>query len=144
MLGTFVSAGHHDALARAARQSSAPWLLFDPQTVAQNYNRLPPSEVRFRVGVVPVDARFDSSLTQYRHDLMLDDTIENLEERQACIANYNPEQDALYRPIIETLIGEIGPAPHGPGDELPAAGPRPQDGPVGGPERRPGDAPRRV
>lgn len=139
MLGTFVSATLHDSLVQAARGSASPWLQFDARTVAQKYNRLPfllqhrlaehpdfeleplfalcrrlpPSEVKYRTGVVPADAHFDSSLSQYRRDLTLDDAIDNLEARQAYIAIYNPEQDDRYRPIIETLIGEIGLAVQG-------------------------------
>lgn len=68
---------------------------------------MPTGDVMCRFGVVPDNAHFDSSLLRYRKNLMLDDAIDHLEEHQAYIAIYNPENDAGYRPVIEGLLGEI-------------------------------------
>ncbi len=134
MIGRFVSQQRYEEWLSTAERLPKRWLDLDPQVVASSYNRqpfqlvhrlhehsafalealfalcrrMPASDVRHRLGVVPHDAHFDSSLERYRADLTLDDAIEHLEERQAYIAIYNPESDAQYLPVIEGLLGEIG------------------------------------
>ena len=133
MLGEFVSQTHCAMLAERARQQAASYLIFDPAVLRSEYNRrpfvfehrlaehplmtlpalfalcrrLPEFQVGFRFGVVPGDTDFDTSLSRYRDGLTLDDAIERLEERQAYICVNNPERDAQYRPLLESLLGEI-------------------------------------
>ena len=133
MLGNFVPMGRYANMLSTTRATPVRWLQFEPDVMARHYNRLPfllkhrlaehpafdlqplfalcrrmpAADVKHRFGVVPDDAHFDSSLAHYRKDLTLDDAIEHLEERQAYIAIYNPENDAEYRPVIEGLLGEI-------------------------------------
>jgi len=121
-----------DLLAQAQRQRP-PWLQFDPEVMRASYNRRPfllrhrlvehphfelaslfalcrrmdAEQVSCRIGKVPVDAEFDSSLQRYNQGLTLDDTIEHFEARQAYIVIYNPERDAEYRPVIQELVGEV-------------------------------------
>lgn len=135
MLGTRISAAQFRSALRQSASASAPhWLNIDSEMMGRCYNqsgfllthrlhehplftaealfrlcrRLPASALKFRFGVVPVDAHFDSSLARYRGDLTLDDAIEHLVDKRAYIAIYNPERDATYRPVIEGLLGEIG------------------------------------
>ena len=133
MLGQFVSESKVKGLVTQVQRASAPWFSFDETEFRSAYNvrpfvvrhrlidhpllafdalaalcrRLPPVQVRFRVGVVPDNTEFDSSLHRYRGDLTLHDALDHLEERQAYIAVYNPESDPEYRPAIEGLLGEI-------------------------------------
>jgi Cupin-like domain len=133
MLGQSVSAAKISGLVNETRQSSASWLLIDESDFHIGYNerpflvrhrltehpmfefgalaalcrRLPAEQVRYRFGVVPADAEFDTSLHRFRGQLTLDDAIERIEEEQAYIAIYNAETDPAYRPVIEGLLGEI-------------------------------------
>lgn len=133
MLGEFVTTAYCAKLAQQARAQAAPWLQFKPEAFAESYNRrpflvrhrlpehplfalealfalcrrLPATQVRFRYGIVPADAHFDSSLEHFRRDLTLTDVIDHFEERQAYIAIYNPERDPTCRPMLEGLLGEI-------------------------------------
>ena len=133
MLGEFVTAAHCAELVREARAQASPWLQFETEAFAESYNRrpfvvrhrltehplftlenlftlcrrLPEAQVRYRYGIVPPDAHFDSSLERFRRDLTLADVIDHFEERQAYIAIYNPEKDPAYRPMLEGLLGEI-------------------------------------
>ncbi len=133
MLGERLSSARVSALAAGARQQPRPWIQFDPEQIERSYNRLPflvkhrlaerpqfmlPSlfalcrrmptpAVKVRIGKVPGDADFDSSLHRYNHGLTLEDAVEHFEEREAYIVVYNPERDAEYRPVIEGLLGEI-------------------------------------
>jgi len=132
-LGTPISPEFCADLVRSAGRQPHPWLDLDPVQIRTAYNRRPfllshrlsehphftlaalsalcrrlgTDHVSCRIGKVPVDAEFDSSLQRYNHGLALDDAIEHLEEREAYIAVYNPERDAEYRPVIEGLVGEI-------------------------------------
>ncbi|MEO7730158.1 MAG: transcription factor jumonji JmjC domain-containing protein, partial [Kofleriaceae bacterium] len=133
MLGCFVSADKVSGLVTKARQARPPWLELDPREFRAAYNarpfvvrhrlaehplftfdalaalcrRLPAEQVPYRFGVVPDDAEFDSSLRRFRGELTLEDAISHLEARQAYLAIYNAETDAEYRPVIESLLGEI-------------------------------------
>src|SRR4030095_14867441 len=133
MIGQFLSSVHIAEFARLARHGPNPWLLFDPSVLKESYNqrpfilrhrlsehplfqidelfalcrRLPPSEVRVRVGKVPSDADFHSSLGQYNLGLTIQEVIEHVEEKQAYIAIYNPERDPDYKVAIEEFLGEI-------------------------------------
>ena len=133
MLGNFVPMDRYTMMLAAARAAPVSWLRFAPEAMADKYNRLPfivqhrlaehpafdlqalfalcrrmPTEnVMYRFGVIPDDAHFDTSLLRYRKNLTLEDAIERLEEKQAYIALYNPENDAAYRSVIEGLLGEI-------------------------------------
>lgn len=120
MLGNFVSMDRYGMLLSATRAAQAGWLRFGPEVMASDYSRrpflvthglaehpafdlhalfalcrrMPPGDVMCRFGVVPDNAHFDSSLLRYRKNLTLDDAIDHLEEHQAHIAIYNPENDA--------------------------------------------------
>jgi hypothetical protein len=133
MLGQVVSPAKVGGLVARAVRSSAPWLVFDEREFRAAYNerpflvrhrlaehplfefgalaalcrRLPPDQVRYRFGVVPSDAEFDTSLQRFRGDLTLDEALERMEERQAYIAVYNAETDPVYGPVIEGFLGEI-------------------------------------
>jgi hypothetical protein len=133
MVGCFVGPSVVSELVARARRQASPWLQFEDQAFAAAFNvrpflvkhrldvhplfdldplaalcrRLPRAQVRYRSGVIPADAEFDTSLDRYRGDLTLDDAIEHLESRQAYIAIYNAETDPQYRPVIEGLLGEI-------------------------------------
>lgn len=133
MLGEYVSRDRYVELTARAGRQSQPLLEFDAATLQACYNRapfllnhhldahpqfelgpllalcrrLPPAQVQYRVGLVPEDTHFDSSLSRYRQGLTLDDAIDRLEECKAYIAIYNPERDPAYRPVIEALLGEI-------------------------------------
>jgi hypothetical protein len=132
-LGRFVSRVKVNGLVAQAQQSAPPWLLFDNDEFRAAYNqrpflvrhrliehpllelgalaalcrRMPAEQVRYRLGVVPQDAEFDTSLQRFAGDLTLDDAIDHLEARQAYIAIYNAETDPEYEPVIEGLVGEI-------------------------------------
>jgi hypothetical protein len=135
MLGRTLSvADHSDLLARAA--AGRHWLRLDPAAVAAGYNRAgflvehdlaghplfrlepllqlcrraPPSAIKYRFGVVPIDAHFDSSIATFNRNLTRADAIDRLEETRAYIAVYNPEKDDEYRPAIEGLLGELAAA----------------------------------
>lgn len=133
MLGEFLTATKLAEIRHMARAQQTPWLQLDPAELNRFYNRLPfqvhhrlpehplfrleelfklcrrlpPDQLHFRFGKVPIDTHFDSSLFRYRQDLTLDDAINQLEARQAYIAIYNPERDPGYRPVIEGLLGEL-------------------------------------
>ena len=132
-LGEALSPTTRAGLVGRAQQQRPPWLQFDPAVMRASYNRQPfllkhrlaehphfelaslfalcrrmeTEQVSCRIGKVPVDTEFDSSLQRYGQGLTLDDTIEHFEARQAYIAIYNPERDAEYRPVIEELVGEV-------------------------------------
>ncbi len=133
MLGTNLTRSEFETLVQRA-ESAPRWLDIDPGRVSAQYNRsgfvvshrlpqhplfkldalfrlcrrMDPRQVKFRFGVVPVDAHFDTSLDRFKEGLTLDDAIEHLEERRAYIAVYNPELDPEYRPAIEGLVAELG------------------------------------
>jgi hypothetical protein len=133
VLGTPLSETQFRTLLRRA-ESAPRWLSIDDAQVRAHYNRsgflvshrlpehplftldalyplcrrLPPESLKVRSGVVPVDTHFDSSLGRYCGGLTLADATEQLVEKQAYIAVYNPEQDPVYRPVIEGLLAEIG------------------------------------
>jgi hypothetical protein len=133
MLGQFLGPTKVAELAAQARRSAAPCLLLDDRDFQSSYNerpflvrhrlaehprfqfdslaalcrRLPRDQVRYRFGVVPVDAEFNSSIERFRGDLTLEDALDHMEEKQAYIAVYNPETDAEYAPVIEGLLGEL-------------------------------------
>jgi hypothetical protein len=133
MLGQFVTHDSVSGMVAQARQSRRPWLLLDGHEFRTAYNqrpflvrhrlaehpyfeygalaalcrRLPIDQVRYRFGVIPSDAEFDTSLQRFRQGLTLDDAIDRMEERQAYIAIYNAEKDPEYRPVIEALLGEL-------------------------------------
>jgi len=132
MLGKFVESETISQLIKQAHQHDS-WLQFDPQSFSANYNkrpfilthrlaehpkftlnslfdlcrRLPPDQVRVRLGQIPDDAEFDSSLKKYNQGLTIENAIEHLEDKQAYIAIYNPERDSEYKGAIEELLGEI-------------------------------------
>jgi hypothetical protein len=133
MLGANLTQERFDSL--VARAAQAPrWLELDAAATGEHYNRrgyvvthrLPqhpmfelealkalcrrmgPAAVKHRVGVVPVDAHFDTSLGKYRQGLAFEDAVDRLEENRAYLAVYNPEKDPEYAPVIEGLVGELG------------------------------------
>jgi Cupin-like domain len=132
MLGAFLTPDYVSHLAAAAAKEKR-WIEFDAALVRRAYNRqpfvvkhwlaehpmftfdalfalcrrMPQNHVKLRVGVVPADADFDTSLDRFNHGLQLNEAIANFVERQAYIVINNPELDAEYRPIIEGLLGEI-------------------------------------
>lgn len=134
MLGENISSERYTQLLSRARQAPQHWFDFQPNEFATSYNlrpflvshrlpqhpqfslpalfalcrRLPRDYVKYRFGVIPIDADIDTSLDRFRADLTLNDAIDRFEEKQAYIAIYNPEVDAEYRPTIEGLLGEIG------------------------------------
>ena len=133
MLGRRLTHEELKTLAAAARGKDKPWLLFDEETFRESYNRrpfvvrhrlaedphftfdalfdlcrrLPPNQIKVRVGKVPVDTDFDASLAAYNAGLTLEDAIAGFEEREAYICINNPERDPAYRAVIEGLVGEI-------------------------------------
>jgi len=82
--------------------------LFELDALFALCRRMPPNEVKFRTGEIPIDAEFDSSLQAYRGDLTLEDAIVNFQRKKTYIAIYNPESDDAYRSVIEGILGEIG------------------------------------
>jgi len=132
MLGQFIEPQLRTALISSAKLHR-PWLEFDPDEFARNYNRqpfllkhrltehplfklqplirlcyrLPSPQVHCRAAVVPENAEFDSSLERFNDGMTLDAAIKGLEHGQAYIAIYNPEFDDQYRDAIEEFIGEI-------------------------------------
>jgi len=132
MLGEFITSEKLSALL-AHTKTHEPWIQFKTDDFTQNYNkrpflvshrltqhpkftldslynlcrRLPPDQVRCRVGKIPDDAEFDSSLHVYNQGITIERAIDNLEENQAYIAIYNPERDREYKIVIEEFLGEI-------------------------------------
>ena len=130
MLGEFVSREVAATLAARGRQQTQHLIDFDPEAVRASYNRepflvnhrlaahpsfslpelftlcrrLPRNEVKYRVGVIPGDADFDSSYARYSQGLSLEDVLERFEQSRAFICIYNPERDAAYRPLLEGLL----------------------------------------
>ena len=139
MLGEFVTREHAAALAAQGRLRSEHLLEFEPEVVRTGYNRrpfvlshhlaehslfslpelfalcrrMPRDQVPYRVGAIPGDANFDSSYARYSEGLSFDDVLDHFEERKAYICIYNPERDAIYRPVLESLLGEIAAALEG-------------------------------
>ncbi len=134
MLGEFVTARQCAEWKDRAHRSAARWIETDAAAWAGDYNRrpfpirhrladhpllgfdalcalcrrLPPDDVKLRTGIVPIDVDFNSSLDgRHQQGLILDDALANLQARQAYVAIYNPERDPAYRPLFETLVGEI-------------------------------------
>jgi len=133
MFGTSLTSARYRELLSCARRAETRWLDLDPAAFRQSYNRegffvshrladheafrleklkalclrLPSDGVMYRVGVVPINTDFDKSLGQFRMAGTLEDALNQMEERQAYVAVYNPEDDAEYRPIIEGLLGEL-------------------------------------
>ena len=133
MLGEIVSRTQAEALVEAGRRPHRRMLELDPGTIRSSYNRepylvshrlqdeplfeldelfalcrrLPAEQVLFRTGVIPPDADLDSSYDAYRGPLTLDSVLTRFEELRAYICINNPERDAKYRPMLETILGEI-------------------------------------
>lgn len=136
MLGEFVPRERAAAFALDRRPRCDGLLDFDPEEVGNSYNRrpfivrhrlaehplltleslfalclrLPSDSVKFRRGVIPGNAHFDSSYDRYRDGLSLEQTLEHFEELKAYICIYNPERDPTYRPLLERLLAEIAAA----------------------------------
>ncbi|HKX39784.1 MAG TPA: cupin-like domain-containing protein [Burkholderiaceae bacterium] len=136
MLGEFVSSRHAAELVEAGHHQDQPLLALDPQVTRESYNRLPylvqhrlhhlaefelgeilalcrrlPREqVQFRTAVIPGDADFDSSYERFAGELTLATVLEHFEELQAYICVYNPERDAKFRPLLESILAEIAAA----------------------------------
>lgn len=136
LFGEFVPRERAAALARGRGPGSQGLLQFDPEEVGNAYNRrpfilrhrltehplltpqalfslcrrLPSDYVKIRRGVIPGNAHFDSSYDRYRDGLSLEETLEHFEELKAYICIYNPERDSIYRPLIDSLLGEIAAA----------------------------------
>ncbi len=133
MLGEFISAKRYAELLERGQQEAKPWLRFDPDVLTACYNRKPflfehalathpfftleplfalcrrmePEQIHYRIGAIPGDSDFDSSYDRYRHNLTLDDVLDNFEAQRAYICIYNPERDPAYKPHIEELLAEI-------------------------------------
>ena len=133
-LGRSISSHDYDELLSRSRSQTQRWIELDPSDVRDSYNRagflvkhrlaqheffelpalfalcrrLNPLRVGCRVGKVPIDAEFDTSITRYNSGLMLNDLVERMEELQGYIVINNPEYDPQYRPVIEGLLAEIG------------------------------------
>lgn len=131
-LGESLSRARVDELVRAAARGER-WLELDRGRFTTDYNRrpfvvrhrlpthprfaldalralcrrLPREQVRYRVGAIAHDADFDHSLDADRRGLTFDEAIDQLEDRRAYVAIYNPERDPTYRPVIEGLLGEL-------------------------------------
>jgi hypothetical protein len=136
MFGEFVPRERAAAFAVDRKPRSGGLLQFYPEEVGSSYNRrpfivrhrlaehpllkleslfalcrrLPADLVKFRRGVIPGDANFDSSYDRFRDGLSLEQTLEHFEELKAYICIYNPERDPTYRPLFEGLLAEIGAA----------------------------------
>jgi hypothetical protein len=52
----------------------------------------------------------DSSYDLFANGLTLDDALDRFEASKAYIAIYNPERDAVYQPLLESLLAEIATA----------------------------------
>jgi len=134
-LGRSLSRREYDELLSRSRSSRAPrWIELDPPVVRNSYNRagflvkhrlaqhelfdlpalfalcrrMDPKRVGCRVGKVPIDTEFDTSVPRYNGGLSLNDLTERLEELEGYIVISNPEYDPQYRPVIEALLAEIG------------------------------------
>jgi hypothetical protein len=132
MLGTTISAPRFREIIAEAKRSPT-WLELDEGDVRAHYNkagfllrhrlaehpmfqldelfalcRRAPHLAKHRFGECPVDAHFNSSLADYRHELTLDDAIDHLVEKRAYIAIYNAERDPRYTAVIEGLLAELG------------------------------------
>jgi len=136
MLGEFVPRSVAAKLAQRGRGLSEHLIDFSPDAVKDSYNRkpflvshhldqhpafklpslfelcrrLPPSEVKYRVGVIPETADFDSSYARFSKGLSLDDVLDRFEQSRAYICIYNPERDPTYRPILESILSEVAAA----------------------------------
>jgi hypothetical protein len=135
ILGRTISPRYYDELLSTSRNSRTPrWIELDPDDVRNSYNRagflvkhrlashelfdlpplfalcrrLDPRRVGCRVGKIPIDTEFDSSVPRYNQGLTVDDLAERFEELEGYIVVSNPEFDPQYRPVIEGLLAEIG------------------------------------
>ena len=133
MRNGFLSREDVNRLVAEAGLQDKPWIEFDRDVFTASYNRLPflvnhrldqhpkftfaqlfrlckrlpPNQVKLRVGKVPDDTDFDASLERFNQGLLLDDAMAHFEERQAYIVINFPERDPEYRPIIDAFLGEI-------------------------------------
>lgn len=137
MLGEFIDPKRALQLAQSSAQSSADsrqdWLGLGRDDFAANYNRRPflvrhrlaehplfrraeifdlcrrhpRDSVMLRTGQVPITEDFARSFERFGAGFELEDALANFEARRAYILVNNPERDALYRPTIEALLGEI-------------------------------------
>jgi len=124
-LGESLSRARVDELVRAAARGER-WLELDRGRFTADYNRrpfvvrhrlpthprfaldalralcrrLPREQVRYRVGAIAHDAGRDHSLDADRRGLTFDEAIDQLEDRRAYVAIYNPERDPTYRPAL--------------------------------------------
>jgi hypothetical protein len=133
MLGQKLEPGQVQMYGSSCRNVESRWLLLDFQQMKQAFNRrpfpvkhrldenphfsieslrqlckrMPRSAVKHRVGKIPIDAHFDTSLGRYKGGMEFEDAVDRTVETGGYIAIFNPEKDAEYRPIIEGLLGEI-------------------------------------
>jgi hypothetical protein len=133
MLGEFVSAEQYARLLQRGQQDSEGWLQFDPARMHSHYNRHPfllqhrlnqhpmfdieplfdlarrhpANKVLFRRGDIAPDADFEASFIRTDAELTLDHLLTHFEPLHGYICINNPEQDAIYRPQIESLLAEI-------------------------------------
>ena len=133
MLGQSITPNRYRRLVAEARQSPQRILEFDKEQFRRDYNRrafqfnhnlsnhpkfqlealfdlcrrMPEAHIKYRLGEVPVDAEFDSSLERYRGGLTLDEALDNFLDKRVYIAVYNPEFDSEYKPVIERILEEI-------------------------------------
>jgi hypothetical protein len=101
-------ATHYNREAFLFRHDIAGHPLFQLEKLFELCFRLPAEQVKYRIGKIPVDAHFDSSLDRYQGDLSLREAIDRFIENRTYIAIYNPEIDELYRGPIEQIVGDIG------------------------------------
>ncbi|MGE0071738.1 MAG: transcription factor jumonji JmjC domain-containing protein [Thiomonas sp.] len=138
MLGTDITPAQYERLLQRAAQTAPQWLQFDAAELRAAYNRrpflvahrlqqhplfdldtlfalcrrLPARAVKFRLGDIPPDADFDSSYAKFRQGLTLQATLRDFQSLHAYLCIYNPEQDAQYRQVIESLLAEIAAYTH--------------------------------
>jgi hypothetical protein len=132
MLGQRIEAGRVSELVRAARATPTPWLEFDRDEFQRHYNRtgfsfphrlaehplfrLEPlvdlcrrrrDLVLHRSGTVPVNTDFDRAFDEHTSRLSFEEALANPVETRSYFMISNAEKDAVYRPAIEELLGEI-------------------------------------
>jgi len=99
---------HYNRAGFLVRHRLAEHPLFTADALFKLARRLPAASVKYRVGSVPGNTHFDSSIERFRGDLTLDDALDHLVDKRAYVALYNPETDPEYRPAIEGFLAEIG------------------------------------
>jgi hypothetical protein len=134
MLGEFVDRRRYETLLSRGRAADTRWIDFESSAMREQYNRrafalthrlhehplfampevralcrrMPREDVKFRFGPIAADYDFDNSLgAELRRNLTFEDAVDRTEESQAYVAVYNPERDAVFRPLIEALVAEI-------------------------------------